>query len=157
MTNLNDIHKFLEPEKMAIAGVSRNPKKFGGAIINELKNKGFELFPVNREAEEIQGVRCYQSVLDLPADVKHLVIITPKHETAGVVKQAVEKGFDMIWIQQKSDTPEAIQMVKNAGIPLIYNKCLMMFADPVKGIHGFHLFLAKTFGIYPKMEIPSAN
>lgn len=157
MTTLNEIRRFLEPQKMAIAGVSRNPKKFGGAIFKELKNKHFELFPVNPEAEEIQGVTCYKSVLDLPADVKHLVIVTPKQQTAGVVKQAIEKGFEMIWIQQKSDTPEAIQLVMKAGIPLIYNKCLMMFADPVKGIHGFHRFLSKTFGGYPKMEIPSAN
>lgn len=157
MTTLNEIRKFLEPQKMAIAGVSRNPKKFGGAIFKELKNKNFELFPVNPEADEIQGVKCYKSVLDLPADVNHLVIVTPKQQTGGVVKQAIERGFDMIWIQQKSDTPESIQLIKNANIPLIYKKCLMMFADPVKGVHGFHRFLAKTFGGYPKMEIPSAN
>lgn len=157
MATLNRIQKFLEAPQIAMVGVSRNPKKFGGAIFKELKSKGFTLSPVNPNVDEIQGVKCYRSVAELPEDVKYLFIVTPKNETTGVAKQAVAKGFKMIWIQQKSDTPEAVEIIEEAGIPLIYKKCLMMFADPVKGVHGFHRFLAKTFGGYPKMEIPSAN
>ena len=157
MANLNEIQKFLKPKKMGIAGVSRNPKKFGGAIFKELKSRGFKLYPVNPHANEIQGVKCFKSVSDLPGDVKHLFIVTPKTETEGVAFEAVKKGIEMIWIQQKSDTPEAVKTIQQAGIPLIQKKCLFMYADPVKGVHGFHRFLAKTFGGYPKMKIPSAN
>ena len=157
MATLNEIKKFLEAPKIAIAGVSRNPKKFGGAIFKELKNKGFELYPVNPNANEIQNVKCFKSVSELPKDVMHLFIVTPQKETAGIAEEAVNKAFEMIWIQQKSETPEAVKIIQNAGIPLIYKKCLMMFADPVKGVHGFHRFLKKVFGAYPKMEIPSAN
>lgn len=156
MTTLNEIQKFLEPKKIAIAGVSRNPKKFGGAVFKELKEKGFELYPVNPNATEIQGVKCYDSVELLPDDVNHLFIVTPKNETEFIAKAAVKKGMKMIWIQQKSDTPEAVQEIENAGIPLIHKKCIMMFADP-KGPHKFHQFLAKLFGGYPKMVPPSPN
>jgi uncharacterized protein len=156
MTTLNEIRKFLEPKKFAIAGVSRNPKKFGGAIFKELMEKGFELYPINPNADEIQGVKCYKSVTDLPGDVSHLLIVTPKQETQAVVDAAVKKGIAMIWIQQKSDTPEAVKSVEDAGIPLIYNKCIMMFADPVKGPHNVHRFVVKLFGAYPKL-IFSAN
>ena len=62
----------------------------------------------------------------------------------------------MVWIQQQSDTAESVKMFEETGIPLIYNKCIMMFAGPVKGVHGFHRFLAKTFGGYPKLVF-SAN
>jgi predicted CoA-binding protein len=157
MTTLNEIQKFIEQQKIAMVGISRNPKKFGGIIFKEFKNKGFELFPVNPKADEIQDVKCFKSVADLPEDVKHLFIVTPKNETAKVAKQVVEKGFNMIWIQQKSDTQKAVETIKEAGIPLIYKKCLMMYAEPVKGIHGFHRFLTKAFGGYPKMVTPSAN
>ena len=156
MTTLNDIQKFLEPQKMAVAGASRNPKKFGGAVFKELKEKGFDLYPVNPNTEEIQGVKCYANVSDLPENVKHLFIVTPKTETNAVVNAAVEKGMEMIWIQQKSDTPEAVKVVKDSGIPLIHNKCMFMFADPVKGPHAFHRFFVKLFGGYPKMVQPTA-
>ena len=150
MTNLREIQQFLTPKKIAVAGASRNSKKFGGTIFQELKARGFELSPVNQNAEEIQGVPCYQSVQDLPPEIKHLYIVTPRKSTDSVVNDAISRGMDMIWIQQKSETPEAIKAIKEAGIPLIHNKCIMMFADPVKGPHKFHRFLAKVFGSYPK-------
>lgn len=156
MVTLNVIQKFLEPRKFAIAGASRNLKKFGGSIFKELKDNGFELYPINPNADEIQGVKCYKSVEDLPSDVDHLFIVTPKYETEIVARAAIKKGIQMIWIQQNSETPEAVKTIEEAGIPLIYKKCIMMFASPVKSVHRFHRFLTKTFGGYPKL-IFSAN
>lgn len=156
MVSLNDIQEFLSPRKIAIAGASRSLKKFGGSTFKELKEKGFVLYPINPNADEIQGVKCYKSVDELPADVEHLFIVTPKNETESVAKAAIKKGIKMIWIQQKSDTPESVKLIEEAGIPLIYKKCIMMFADPVKSIHAFHRFFVKNFGNYPKL-IYSAN
>ncbi len=156
MATLNDIHRFLEPKKLAVAGASRNQKKFGGAVFKELKEKGFDLYPVNPHADEIQGVKCYKAVDELPEDVAHLYVVTPKKETLQIVRQAINKGVKMIWIQQSSDTPDAVQIIKEAGIPLIYKQCIFMFADPVKGPHKFHRFLSRFFGGYPKMA-PSVN
>ncbi len=156
MTTLNQIQKFLEPRKMAVAGASRNPKKFGGAVLKELKEKGFTLYPVNPNAEEIQGLKCFKSVLDLPDDVNHLFIVTPKLESLAVVNAAIQKKMKMIWIQQKSETTEAVKKIEDAGIPLIHKKCILMFADPVKGPHNLHRFFVKLFGGYPKM-VPAAN
>jgi len=156
MVTLNEIHKFLEPRKFAVAGASRNIKKFGGSVFKELIDNGFELYPINPNADEIQDVKCYKSVEELPADVNHLFIVTPKYETDIVARAAVKKGIQMIWIQQGSDTPEALKTIEDAGIPLIYKKCIMMFASPVKSVHRFHRFLVKTFGGYPKLVF-SAN
>lgn len=153
MTTLNQIQKFMAPKKLAIAGVSRNPKKFGGSIFTELKNKGFDLYPINPNADEIQGVKCYKSVADLPADVKHLHIVTRKNETAAVVAEAVKKGMEMIWIQQSSDTPEAIKIAEDAKIQLISHKCIMMFSEPVNSVHKFHRSIVKLFGGYPRLVI----
>lgn len=157
MTTLSEIEKFLESRKFAIAGVSRSEKKFGGAIFKELKAKGFDLYPINPNAENIQGIKCYKSVVDLPSEVSHLLIVTPKAETAAVAQEAVEKGVEMVWIQQKSDTPEAVEIIENAGISLICKKCIMMFASPVKGVHGFHRAIVKLFGAYPKIAAPLVN
>ncbi len=156
MVTLNEIQKFLEPRKLAIAGASRNLKKFGGVVFNELQAKGFILYPVNPNAEEIQGVKCYKSVDELPSEVEHLLVLTPKEETDSVIQSAIQKGIKMIWIQQKSETIESVKIIEEAGIPVIHNKCIMMFATPVKGVHGFHRFLTKTFGGYPKLVF-SAN
>jgi uncharacterized protein len=151
MITLNEIKKFLEPKKLALAGVSRNPKKFGGSVFIELKNKGFDLYPVNPNVDEIYGVKCYRTVADLPGDVKNLLILTPKKETAAIVASAAEKGIERIWIQQSSDTPEALEIAAAEKIPVISGKCIFMFAEPVTSVHKFHRSLAKFFGGYPKL------
>jgi hypothetical protein len=155
MVTLNDIQKFLEPRKMAIAGASRSLKKFGGTVFKELHENGFELYPVNPNADEIQGVKCYKSVEELPPDAEHLYIVTPNYETELVANAAIRKRIKMIWIQQKSETSGAVKSIEEAGIPLIYNKCIMMFASPVKGFHSFHRFWVKVFGGYPKLVYSS--
>lgn len=149
---LDDIQRFLAPKKLAVAGASRNLKKFGGTVIKDLKERGFELFPVNPNAEEIQGLKCFKTVSELPANVKHLLILTPREKTLETVNLAVQNKMEMVWIQQMSETPEAITVLENAGIPFIQKKCIYMFADPVKGPHNFHRFLVKVFGRYPKIK-----
>ena len=149
---LNEIQQFLAPKKIAVAGASRDPKKFGGTVIKDLKERGFELFPVNPNADEIQSLKCYSAVTDLPDDVKHLLILTSKNKTAEIASQAVQKKMEMVWIQQMSETPETLAVLEEAGIPFIQKKCIYMFADPVKGPHNFHRFLVKIFGKYPKKK-----
>lgn len=146
---LDDISRFLNPEKLAVAGVSRNPKKFGNIIMKELSEKGFDVYPVNPEADSVRGHKCYRSVKDLPDDVKHLLIVTPRQQTYAVACNAVEKGIKMVWIQQQSDTPEAVDLLSSKGISVITGKCILMFANPVKGVHRLHRFFVKLVGKYP--------
>ena len=150
MISLQEINEFLAPKKLAIAGASRNPKKFGGTVLSELKKKGFDLYPVHPVATEIQGIPCFNSVSELPAGVDHLYIVTRKDQTAGVVEQALKQGIRKIWIQQHSDTPEALEMAKKQNVPVISGRCMMMFAEPVGTMHGFHRWLSKLFGGYPR-------
>lgn len=150
MATLTQIQNFLATKKMIIAGASRNPKKFGGQIFSELLKKGYTLYPLHPEAGQIQGVTCYKDLDDLPEIPDALYIVTPKKETYGIVEQAVKHGIQRIWIQQQSDTKEAVELARNNGADLITGHCMFMFAEPVGSIHGFHRFLSKIFGGYPK-------
>jgi uncharacterized protein len=150
MNTLNEISDFLQTKKLAIAGASRNPKKFGGMVLAELKKKGFELYPVHPVAKEIEGIPCFSSVNELPGDVDHLYIVTPRNQTTVIMEQALKHGIKKIWIQQKSETPEALEMAKKQNIPVISGRCIMMFSEPVGGFHGFHRWLTRIFGGYPK-------
>ena len=85
----------------------------------------------------------------LPICVESLLVMTPKPQTAGVVKEARAKGIKNIWIQQMSDTPEAILALEGSGINVITKECIMMFHNPT-GIHKFHRGLKKFFGRLPK-------
>jgi predicted CoA-binding protein len=150
MNTLQEIQEFLEPKKLAIAGASRNPKKFGGTVVTELIKKGFELFPVHPVATEINGVPCFKTISELPGGVENLFITTQKSQTAGLVEQAIQHGIRRIWIQQHSETPEALEIARKHNVPVISGRCIFMFADPVSSVHGFHRWISRLFGSYPK-------
>lgn len=148
--NKKTIENFFLPRKIAVAGVSRNPKKFGYVIFSELVKKGFELFPVNPNTDEIDGVKCYRQVTELPSEVKSLLIATPKSETDNALRGAINKGIPNIWVQQMSETADTIKIAEEYQVELIHHKCIFMFAEPVGGVHKFHRAMVKLFGGLPK-------
>jgi predicted CoA-binding protein len=150
MVTKKNIEDFLAPRKLAIAGVSRNTKRFGFMVFSELKKKGYEVLPVNPNATTIDGQKCYQKLNELPAEVKHLLILTPKKETDGLLREAINRGFTHIWVQQMSETAQTISIAEEYQVELITGKCIFMFAEPVLGFHKFHRALVKIFGRLPK-------
>jgi predicted CoA-binding protein len=149
MTTKSQIDQFLSTGPMAMAGVSRNPKKFGRIAFEELTKRGLQIYPVNPNLDELNGVKCYHSVSELPADTKALIIMTRKDQTAGVVREALDKGITNLWIQQSSDTPEALALLKNRDINAVTKQCILMHHKP-GGMHKFHRNLKKFFGALPR-------
>ncbi|HSL86663.1 MAG TPA: CoA-binding protein [Bacteroidales bacterium] len=149
MVTLKQIEEFLASEPIALAGVSRNPRKFGYTAFKELKEKGMNVIPVNPHADEILGSKAFKDVSSLPPEVKGLIIMTRKDQTAGVIKEAREKGIKQIWIQQMSDNKDVIQELEGDGINLITKECILMHYKP-HSIHKFHRAILKFFGRLPK-------
>lgn len=132
-----------------MAGVSRNPKKFGFAAFRELKEKGMNILPVNPHTDEINGLRVYRNIKTLPSDVKGLIIMTKKDQTAGIIREAKEKGIKQIWIQQMAETKEALKELEKTDINYIIKECVLMHYKP-NGIHKFHMALRKFLGRFPR-------
>lgn len=147
--SLTTIAEFLEPKKFALIGLSRDPKKFSRAVFKELHARGFEIYPVNPYMDDVEGVKCYHNVSDLPESVKHGLFMTPKANTAGAIENAVHNGFTHIWIQQGAETKDAIEVARQNAVKLVQGACIMMHANP-SGVHNFHRFLSKLFGSFPK-------
>ncbi|HUV01702.1 MAG TPA: CoA-binding protein [Bacteroidales bacterium] len=149
MVTLKQIEEFLASEPIAMAGVSRNPKKFGFAAFRELKEKGMNILPINPYADIIHGSKVFKDVKSLPADVKGLIIMTKKGQTAGIIRDAREKGIKQIWIQQMADSKEALKELEGSGINVITRECILMHYKP-HSIHKFHKAIRKFFRTFPK-------
>jgi len=149
MTRLKQIEDFIAAGPVAMVGVSRNPKKFGFAAFRELKEKGMNIIPVNPHAEEIHGVKVFKDIKSLPPEVKSLLVMTRKPETLNVIRQAREKGIRNIWIQQMSESNEAIKELEGTDINYISGQCILMYYKP-HSIHKFHRAIKKLIGRYPK-------
>jgi predicted CoA-binding protein len=145
---MKDVAVFLSAGKYAVAGVSRDPKKFGHVVFKTLLKKGMDVVPVNPAADTIDGVKCYNSVGDLPSDIKGVIFMTPKEETLSVAREAIAHGIKDLWIQQGAESKSVIAGLENENVNLIHSQCIMMFWKP-NGVHSFHRFLKKIFGGLP--------
>ncbi len=144
------ISRFVAGETIAIAGASRNEKCFSAEVAKHLKELDYKLWLINPNYETNDIENCkVQSIEKLPDTVNHLLVLTPATETGKVVQQAIEKGIDNIWIQQKSETSEAIELALAHKVNLIHHQCIFMFTRPT-GIHKFHYTIKRVFGSLPK-------
>jgi predicted CoA-binding protein len=150
LISLQQINNFVSGSSIAIAGASRNPKSFSAEVAKHLGIQNYKLWFVNPnfEKSELEDKKV-NSVLDLPQDVKHLLVLTPATETESVVNEAIGKGINNIWIQQKSETTAAIELAHQNKVNLIHHHCIFMFTNPT-GIHKFHRNIKKVFGSLPK-------
>ena len=148
-SSLKQIEEFIATEPLALVGVSRNKRKFGYTAFKELKEKGMKLIPVNPFASEINGSKVYNKINSLPDEIKGIIIMTKKEETAQLVREAKQKGLRQVWIQQMADSKEAIEELEGSGINYITKECIFMHYKP-NGIHKFHRAVWKFFGIFPK-------
>jgi hypothetical protein len=147
--SLTTINEFLEPKSFAFIGLSRDPKKFSRTVFKELLAKGYQMYPVNPNMDDVEGIKCYHDVSELPETVRHGLFMTPKPNTAGAVENAIHHGIKHVWIQQGAETKEAVEVSRQNGVKLVSGACIMMHANPA-GVHRFHRFLSRFFGAFPK-------
>lgn len=144
------IDSFLAGKRFAIVGVSRNEKKFGRRLYEDLSGKGYEVVPVNPAVSDIEGKPCYPSLTDLPEPVDGAVLVVPSGVTEEVVRDASGAGISRIWMQRGSESEKAILFCRENGIDVVHGHCIMMFSEPVVSVHKFHRWIWKILGKLPR-------
>lgn len=137
---------FIDKKKLAIVGASRNGKKFGNSAAKELTERGYEVFLVHPEAETIDNQRCYPNLTALASEVDGVFVSVPAEQAKSVFKEASEVGLQDVWLQQMAETPELIEYGEELDLNLVYGKCILMYAEPVRGFHNFHRMVWKFIG-----------
>ena len=150
MTTQKTIDDFFAQPNIAIAGVSRDSKKFGNMVYRALKKKGMKVFALNPNTDSIDGDTCYHTINELPTETKALIIITPPSQTAALLKEAHEKGIKHIWIQQKSESNEALIYAEKMDPVPLHGFCLFMFLKPYAFPHNMHRFFFKMSKKFPR-------
>lgn len=143
-----NIQDFVAAKHVAIVGVSRSGKKFGNSIATEMKQRGYQVYLVHPEAKEINGETCYPNLAALQGKAESVLICVPPAKAAQVMREAVAAGIRKTWLQQGAQSPEVLAVAKELGVDPVPGKCVLMYAEPVTSLHGFHRFIAKLIGQY---------
>lgn len=92
---MSSLETLLRPRSVAVIGATQDIRTYAGAPLHNLSGHGFKgaVYPVNPNRQEVQGIRCYPSVLDIPGEVDTAVITVPSRAVVGVLEQCVAKGL----------------------------------------------------------------
>ncbi len=140
------IQDFLSQPVLAVAGVSRDPRKFGTLAYRALKARGQRVLAVNPKVQTVEGDPCYPSLKALPEKVGGLVLITRPAVSEQLVREAAQQGIQHIWLQQGAESPAAIQFCQDHGISVVTGECFMMYQPHAGFPHNFHRLLNGVFG-----------
>ncbi|MEM2802498.1 MAG: CoA-binding protein, partial [Archaeoglobaceae archaeon] len=119
---------FFNPKRVAVIGASRSPGKPGNNIVWNLKNHGFkgEVYPINPNAEEIHGYKCYPTIKEVPETIDVAIIAVPSRIVPDVMKECAEKGVKGVVIVSSGFSEEGekgaeyekevVKIAREAGI-----------------------------------------
>ena len=144
------VEDFLSQKNIAVVGVSRSGDKFSNTAYKELKNKGYNVMPVNPKADTIDGEPCFHSLADIAQAPDGALVITPPKETENVVRDAIKAGVKRLWIQQGAESEEALKLCEENGISVVNGECVLMFAEPAAFYHKIHRWVWKLLGKLPR-------
>ncbi|WP_010480079.1 acetate--CoA ligase family protein [Thermococcus zilligii] len=126
---------FFRPRAIAVIGASNDPLKLGYEVFKNLrKYRGGKVYPVNVKEEEVQGVRAYRNVKDIPDEVDLAIIVVPKNFVRGTVVDCGEKGvkgaviitagFGEVGEEGKKEERELVELAHKYGMRLIGPNCV---------------------------------
>jgi acetyl coenzyme A synthetase (ADP forming)-like protein len=127
---------FSNPRAVAVIGASRDSDKLGYSILSNIIQYGFsgDVYPINRKADEILGLKCYPSVLDVPGSIDLAVIVVPYKYVAITLKECGQKGvkgvivisagFREAGLEGVHREKELSAIVEEFGMRLIGPNCL---------------------------------
>jgi len=148
------IDDFLASNRIAIAGVARNPQDFSRSLFRDLQSRGYDVVPVNPNADEIEGLCCYKRISDIQPPVEATLLFTTGTATDVVVKDCLAANVKRIWMYRATGrgavTQKSVNFCLENGITLIPGECVYMFLPHAGWVHSFHGFLKKTVGAYPR-------
>ena len=155
MSLKNAAAEFLACHRVAVTGVSHAPQGHGGNVVYQrMRERGYTVFAVNPNADEVEGDRCYHDLRSIPGGVEAVVIGTRPETAESTMRECAELGIKHVWMHRSfgagSVSAAATEYGRERGITVIDGGCPLMF-DPVSdGAHKVFRFACILAGTAPR-------
>ena len=120
------IEEFMAQKKFAIVGATADTAKYGNEIFRNLKDRGYEVYPVNPGLKELHGIKCYPNLGEIPVKVDVVDFVVPPPVTEKILKECKELGLDRIWLQPGSESEAALAFCCDNNLKVVHDVCVMM-------------------------------
>ncbi len=127
MTVQQQIEAFLGGTPHAVAGASRDRRKYGNKVLRAYIQQRRAVHPINPNAEIVEGMVAFSDLAALSETVHGVSIVTPPRVTEQIVTQATGLGIRHLWMQPGSESDQAIELAEQAGMSVIWGgPCILV-------------------------------
>ena len=147
--------EFLATKRVAVTGVSKNAQGHGSNVVYQrLRQRGYEVFAVNPNAETVEGDHAYPDLTSIPGGVDAVVIGTKPETAEATMRESAELGITHVWMHRSvgagSVSSAATEYGRQHGVTVIDGGCPLMF-DPTADVgHKCMKFFLTMSGAVPR-------
>jgi len=149
------VSDFLANKRIAVTGVSRKPQDHGSnTVYKRLRDRGYEVFAVNPNADRLEGDRAYPDLKSIPGGVGAVVIGTRPERAEATMRECAELGIKHVWMHRGpgagSVSAAATAYGWQQGINVIPGGCPLMFDRTADSGHKLARFVYTLTGAVPR-------
>ena len=105
---------------VAVLGASTDRRKYGNKAVRAYRQLGYDVYPVNPRAGEIEGLTAYATLDEVPADhLDRILVYLPPTVGMELLDDIRRKGADEVWFNPGSESPELIARATEIGLDVI--------------------------------------
>ena len=120
-----EIKQIFTLKKIAVVGMSKHSIKAAHFVPKYLFEQGFDITPINPNADEILGKKSYPDISSLDHPVDIVDIFRPSEDVLPFVEDAIKKKPKVIWLQEGIHNIEAENLAREHGIDVVFNRCML--------------------------------
>ena len=116
---------------VAVIGASSDRRKFGNRALRAYLQQGFTVLAINPNESEVEGIKTYASVLDVPGPIDMATFYVPPEVGQKVMPEVARKGIAEVWLNPGSESPELVKLARSLNVePILACSIVGIGEDP---------------------------
>ena len=117
------------PKTVAVIGASSHRFKYGNKAVRAYIGQGYHVLAINPNERQVEGLRTYASVLDVPGPIDMATLYVPGHIGVRVMDDIAKKGIPEVWLNPGADDDEVVARAKALGVNVIQACSIMAIGE----------------------------
>lgn len=101
---------------VAVIGASSDPRKFGNRAVRAFQRQGYTVIPINPNETQVEGLKAYASVLDVPDAIDMATFYIPPEVGEQVMPEIALKQIPEVWLNPGSESAELIRLARSLKV-----------------------------------------
>ena len=107
------------PQIVAVVGASRERHKFGNKALRAFRDAGHTVIPINPHETEVEGLRAYASVLDVPGPIDMATVYVQPGTAKALLDEFERKRIPEIWLNPGADDDDVLAEARRRRLNVI--------------------------------------